>query len=147
MRGDSRERPDEVTTYVANVGRRDAWQREYRFGVLLIYPPDPPLLQVNALRAKYDPRSQSACDAHISLTIPLPRPPTGGQCLELESIASGIATTILWETWGDRVLPGVATVYPALLVSVTALIGGSLLSSPPYPDGRTSRNAASASLR
>jgi Na+/proline symporter len=65
----------------------------------------------------------------------------------ITSIAAGIATTILWETWGDRVLPGVATVYPALIVSVTALIGGSLLSSPRYPDGSSARNASSASLR
>jgi SSS family solute:Na+ symporter len=65
----------------------------------------------------------------------------------ITSIAAGIVTTILWETWGDRVLPGIATVYPALLVSVTALIGGSLLSAPRYPDGTMARTTSSASLR
>lgn len=83
--------PETVTAYAADIGHWEAWQREYRFGVLLIYPPDPPLLQVNALRARYDPRSQSICDAHISLTVPLPRPLTEADWVELESIASGIA--------------------------------------------------------
>jgi len=91
MHDDPRESTEMVTTYAADVGEWEAWQREYRFGVLLIYPPDPPLLQVNALRAEYDPRSQSVCDAHISLTIPLPRPLTEAHWIELESIASGIA--------------------------------------------------------
>lgn len=80
-----------VTTHAADMSHWEAWQREYRFGVLLIYPPDPPLLQVNALRARYDPRSQSVCDAHISLTIPLPRPLTEDHWAELESTAAGIA--------------------------------------------------------
>ena len=80
-----------VTTYVADVSHWEDWQRRYRFGVLLIFPPDPPRGQVNALRAKYDPRSQSGCDAHISLTIPFPRPVTRTDWAELESIASGIA--------------------------------------------------------
>jgi len=53
-----------------------------------------------------------------------------GRALE----AAGIATTILWETWGDRVVPGIATVYPALLVSVTALIGGDYESFFPLRD-------------
>jgi len=65
-----------VTTYAADICQWEAWQRECRFGVLLIYPPDPPLLQMNALRSKYDPRAQSICDTHISLTIPIPRPLT-----------------------------------------------------------------------
>ena len=57
----------------------------------MILPPDPPLIQVNALRAKYDPQSQSACDAHISLTIPFPRPLIQADWDELASIASRIA--------------------------------------------------------
>ena len=80
-----------VTTYAADISHWETWQREYRFGVLLIYPPDPPLRQGNALRAKYDPRSQSTCDTHISLTVPLPRPLTEAHWVELETIASSIA--------------------------------------------------------
>ncbi|UCH34263.1 MAG: 2'-5' RNA ligase family protein [Armatimonadota bacterium] len=80
-----------VTTYAADISHWEAWQPKWRFGVILIYPPDPPLLQVNALRAKYDPRSQSTCDGHISLTVPLPRVLTESHWDELWSIASGIA--------------------------------------------------------
>jgi len=77
-----------LTDYGAGVGRWDDWQKGYRFGVFLILPPDPPLAQVNALRAQHDPRSQSICGAHISLTIPLPTPLSKAHWSELESIAS-----------------------------------------------------------
>ncbi len=80
-----------VTSYIADMTRFEAWQREYRFGLFLIYPPDSLRQEVNGLRARYDPRSQSYCDAHVSLTIPLPRPLTENQWAELESIASGFA--------------------------------------------------------
>lgn len=79
-----------ITTYAAELDHWESWQREYRFGVLLICPPDPPLSQVNALRARHDPRSQSICDAHISLTVPLPRPLYDADWRELQSIASDI---------------------------------------------------------
>lgn len=79
-----------VTTYASGITHWESWQREYRFGVLLIYPPDPPVQQVNALRAEHDPRSHSYCDAHISLTVPLPRALTEECWAELEAIASGI---------------------------------------------------------
>jgi Na+/proline symporter len=46
------------------------------------------------------------------------------------SIATGIAVTIAWELLGDRVLPGVATVFPAITLSVAALVGVSLLTPP-----------------
>ena len=77
-----------VTSYEADIGHWEDWQKGYRFGTLLILPPDPPLTQVNALRAEHDPRSQSICGAHISLTIPLPRPLSKANWSELESIAS-----------------------------------------------------------
>jgi 2'-5' RNA ligase len=80
-----------VTSYESEIGHWEDWQQEYRFGVLLIFPPDPLRTQVNDLRAKYDPRSQAICDAHISLTIPMPRARTEAQWAELERIAAGIA--------------------------------------------------------
>ena len=80
-----------VTPYAADMTHWEAWQREYQFGIVLIHPPDPLRREVNALRARYDPRSQSYCDAHISLTVPLPRPVTEDDWAELESIASGLA--------------------------------------------------------
>ena len=58
------------------------------------------------------------------------------------SIATGILVTILWETFGSKVwsaLPfgeGAApeTVYPALLLSVAALVFGSLATRAPVRD-------------
>jgi len=46
------------------------------------------------------------------------------------SIATGIAVTLAWETFGDAILPGIPTVYPALLLSVAALLVGSWTSPP-----------------
>lgn len=77
-----------ITEYASNVSHWEKWQQEYRFGVLLIFPPEPLLTQVNTLRAQFDPQSQATCDAHISLTLPLPRPINDAQWRELESIAA-----------------------------------------------------------
>ena len=40
----------------------------------------------------------------------------------------------LWETFGERLLPGVPTVYPALALSVAALVVGSLVTPAPPPE-------------
>jgi 2'-5' RNA ligase len=77
-----------ATHYVNDVSQWKTWQQKYRFGVLLIYPPDPPFSQANALREKYDKISAVGCDAHISLTIPFPRPMSKSYWNELEAIAS-----------------------------------------------------------
>lgn len=62
----------------------EGWQGDYRFGVLLIFPPEPLRGRLNELRRHYDPRSQSYCDAHISLTVPATRAlaPTDWHALE-----------------------------------------------------------------
>jgi hypothetical protein len=39
--------------------------------------------------------------------------------------------TVLWETAGHRVVPGLETVYPAVAASVAALVIGSLVTPPP----------------
>ena len=79
------------TRYEAVVSHWEDWQQAYRFGVLLIFPPNPLLAQVNALRATYDSQSQATCDAHISLTRPLPGPMTEAHWSELEAIVAGIS--------------------------------------------------------
>jgi 2'-5' RNA ligase len=80
-----------ITQYESAISHWQEWQQEYQFGVLLIFPPNPPLTRVNTLRATYDPQSQAICDAHISLTIPLPRPMSAIHWSELESLVAGIA--------------------------------------------------------
>lgn len=79
-----------ITQYESATSHWADWQQEYRYGVLLIFPPTPLLLQVNALRATYDPQSQAICDAHISLTVPLPRPMSEAHWSELESLVADI---------------------------------------------------------
>jgi 2'-5' RNA ligase superfamily len=65
------------------------WQKAYRFGVLLVLPPEPVRTEINALRAIYDPVSHAGAEAHISLTVPFPTEPSDRAWLELERIASG----------------------------------------------------------
>lgn len=48
------------------------WQKSYRFGTILILPPAAVCQDIDPLRARYDPVSQAAIGAHISLTPPLP---------------------------------------------------------------------------
>ncbi len=79
-----------VTDYAEDTNRWEEWQKLYRFGVLLIFPPDPPAAEVNKLRSRYDPGGQAICQAHISLTVPLPRPVKDTHWSELQSIASKI---------------------------------------------------------
>jgi 2'-5' RNA ligase len=80
-----------VTRYESSMDGWEPWQREYRFGAILIFPPEPLLSQVNALRQVHDPRSHGVCEAHVSLTVPLPGPMTRTQWRELESAAATIA--------------------------------------------------------
>ncbi|MEM6394188.1 MAG: 2'-5' RNA ligase family protein [Planctomycetota bacterium] len=66
------------------------WQQEYRYGVLLIYPPAPLRSSVNRLRARHDPTSHAGCEAHISLTVPFPRPVDAEAWEELQGLASRV---------------------------------------------------------
>jgi hypothetical protein len=79
-----------VIEYVADVSCWEAWRQQYQYGVLLILPPDPPKNKVNDLRTKYDPKGQSICQAHISLTVPVPRSLNDTYLEELQEIASDI---------------------------------------------------------
>ena len=47
------------------------WQKVYRHGTVVIWPPDDVRNIVNAQRESNDPLSASICEAHISLTLPL----------------------------------------------------------------------------
>jgi 2'-5' RNA ligase len=79
-----------ITQYTQDISQWQEWQKEYQYGVILIFPPEPLLTEVNVLRARYDPQSQAGCDAHISLTVPLPRPMRESHWRELEAIVSAI---------------------------------------------------------
>jgi len=79
-----------LTNYVTDISRWEDWQKEYRYGVILIIPPDPPLTRVEALRRKYDPKGQAICGPHISVTVPFPRALSDANWYEIKSIVSGI---------------------------------------------------------
>ena len=79
-----------IADYAADVSSWKPWQQEYRFGVILVVPPEPLLSQVNALRERYAWSQSSVCDAHISLTVPVPRALSKADWRELETIAARI---------------------------------------------------------
>ncbi|MGH1362171.1 MAG: 2'-5' RNA ligase family protein [Calditrichia bacterium] len=54
-----------------NISHWQDWQLDYRFGVILILPPDDLAKPINELRAAYDPQSAAICPAHISVSDPL----------------------------------------------------------------------------
>ena len=68
----------------------DEWQRDYRFGALLIMPPPEIAQQVDSLRARYDPKSYSICAAHISVSDPLSKEMTPDLQDEIRGILSAI---------------------------------------------------------
>ena len=49
----------------------EEWQKPYRYGVIVIQPPDEIRELVNKQREEYDPLSQSYSEAHITVTQPL----------------------------------------------------------------------------
>ncbi len=77
-----------MRTYARAMTTWREWQKDYRFGVILVLPPEPVRAQINALRAKYDPQSHKTVDSHISLTVPLQKEPDEHLWAELERIAS-----------------------------------------------------------
>jgi len=79
-----------LTDYVTDISRWEAWQKEYRYGGLMIIPPDPPFARVETLRKKYDPKGQAICCPHISVTVPFPRALSDANWYEIKSIVSGI---------------------------------------------------------
>ena len=79
-----------VTDYAVSIGDWKEWQKAYRFGVLLVVPPDPPFSDVNEVRRLHDSESAAICAAHISLTVPLPVPLTRDHWEELVAIAARI---------------------------------------------------------
>jgi len=66
------------------------WQLEYRYGTFLIFPPPGIIEYVDNLRREYDPRSHASCQAHISLSEPLPRELTDADLVDLHEVVGAI---------------------------------------------------------
>jgi 2'-5' RNA ligase len=103
-----------VTEYTGDVSHWEEWQKEYRYGVILIVPPDPPLGQVDELRARYDPIGQEICRTHISLTVPLMREIGEADWAELQKIAAGIKPVNIYYGPLTSFLPDSACIFLAI---------------------------------
>lgn len=76
--------------YAQKMSGWEEWQPEYRFGAFYIFPPDDIIGPIDALRKKYDPKSDAICQAHISLSESLAKPFTDVDIAELQSTLSAI---------------------------------------------------------
>jgi hypothetical protein len=76
--------------YAEDTSGWEDWQFEYRFGAFYIFPPSGVIEPVDALRRTYDPKSDSYCQAHISLSEPLPEPLMEGQIEEIQRAVSAL---------------------------------------------------------
>lgn len=86
-----------VTDYAEPAPHWADWYAEYRYGALYLFPPPPLRSRINALRSRHDPRSQAICDAHVSLTVPLPRPLTVLDADDIAAALRGVAPfDVLW---------------------------------------------------
>jgi hypothetical protein len=76
--------------YTQDTSSWKEWQREYRYGVFLIFPPTGIIEYVDDLRRQYDPTSYANCQAHVSLSEPLPRALADRDLAELRDVLSAI---------------------------------------------------------
>lgn len=72
------------TPYAKRMAGWKKWMKEYLYGIVLILPPEPHRTVVNALRQAYAWSQSSECDAHISLSVPVPGPVDPIDLRELE---------------------------------------------------------------
>ncbi len=74
-----------ITTYADEQNWVEEWKKEYKYGVILILPPEPHYSKVTEIRNKYAwAQSCCECGAHISLSVQIPRPVTGAHIAELK---------------------------------------------------------------
>lgn len=117
-----------ITAYADPPPSWEPWCHEYRYGAFYIFPPEPVRGQINALRARYDPTSQAICDAHISLTVPVPHPLTDGDAAEVAAALRAVpAFDVAWgPPWQYPGIPGaVLRIEPAArFAHIVAMLEG-----------------------
>jgi 2'-5' RNA ligase len=74
----------------ADTAHWEQWKREYKYGAFYIFPPPAIIEPIDRLRRKYDHKSDSYCQAHVSLSEPLKAPLTAEQVGELHDTLSTI---------------------------------------------------------
>ncbi len=85
-----------MVNYVTDTSKWEEWQRDYRFGLILILPPKEVSQQIDPLREKYDPYAFAICPAHISLSDPLRQELSPEDAKEIEEILSQIEPFALY---------------------------------------------------
>jgi len=85
-----------MITYAKDTSEWEDWQRDYRFGLILIMPPEEVSHQINQLRAKYDPYAFAICPTHISVSDPLQSEMTPEMEDEIRSILRSIRPFTLY---------------------------------------------------
>ena len=125
-------------TYARNTHEWEDWQRDYRFGLILIIPPDEIAAPIDALRRHYDPKSAATCPAHISLSDPLCSEMAPDHRTEIQNILKSIEPFTLHfdKPHSSRKRAGVAyTVTPQEPIDnlKAALHTAAVFSRDPYP--------------
>ena len=85
-----------MVTYVTDTSGWEAWQCDYRLGLILIMPPEDVAQQIDPLRKRYDPYAFAICPTHISLSDPLRRELTPEYEKEIEIILNDIEPFVLY---------------------------------------------------
>lgn len=70
--------------YAENTVEWEKWHFEYIYGGFYVFPPDNVIKPMDELRQKFDPKSDGYCQAHISLSEPLPQPLTNELLTEIK---------------------------------------------------------------
>ncbi len=69
-----------------------AWQRDYRYGTLVIMPPPTLASALDPIRERFDPASAAQIGAHITLTPPLAAAPSSADEKRVRTAIRGVAT-------------------------------------------------------
>lgn len=81
---------DYITDYSDETKWEKNWQKEYKYGIFLIFPPEPHLSKITELRNNYAWSQSSQCNAHISLSVQIPQGLTQTHIDELQARLSNV---------------------------------------------------------
>ena len=76
--------------YAEDTSTWEPWQRDYRFGVILVLPTEDVAQIFDDLRRTHDPRSFDTCRAHVSVSDPLGGEMTPEVISEIEDGLHGV---------------------------------------------------------
>jgi 2'-5' RNA ligase len=68
-----------------------SWQRDYRYGTLVIIPPPALAAALDPIRERFDPASAAHIGAHITLTPPLAAAPSSEDEERVRTAIGGVA--------------------------------------------------------